>query len=198
MSFSTLPSSPSNSSPSMLRVLASRDQYRACHICLPGDEHRLAAILVDGKFYSLLKIVKEPQKALKICNLMVGKGKQLVVTKTTKGVAIWTHEPDAIVDSRTQTYLQTSRSSAPASSGEILAAPGQYQNCYIRVADLDDRLEAIQWNGRFYSLFKVTETRQQALELGNKLKRRGDIAVITQTPQGYSLWVWEPDARLVG
>lgn len=197
MSFSTLPSSPNNAAPSMLRVLASRDQYRACHIRLPGDDHRLAAVLVDGKFYSLLKIVKEPQKALKICNLMISKGKQLVVTKTTKGVAIWTHEPDAIVDSRTQQHLQTARSFSPESFAEILASPGQYQNCYIRVADLDDRLEAIQWKGQYYSLFKVAETRQQALELVSKLKRRGDTVVITPTRQGYSLWVWEPDARRV-
>lgn len=197
MSFSTLPSSTSNSSTSMLRVLASRDQYRACHIHLPGDDQRLPAVLVDGKFYSLLKIVKEPQKALKVCNLMIAKGKQLVVTKTTKGVAIWTHEPEAIVDSRTQKHLQIPQSASPELPNGILEVPSQYQSCYIRVADLDDRLEAIQWNGRYYSLFKVTETRQQVIELGNKLKRRGDAAVITQTSRGYCLWVWEPDARLV-
>jgi hypothetical protein len=179
----------------MLRVLASRDQYQACHIRLPGDDHRLAAVLVDGKFYSLLKIVKEPQKALKICNLMIGKGRQLVVTKTTKGVAIWTHEPDAIVESRTQKHLQTPRSTATVIPDSSLEVASQYQNCYIRVADLDDRLEAIQWNNRYYSLFKLTETRQQALEFVTKLKRRGDGVVMTQTSQGYRIWVWEPDAR---
>ncbi|MGI0487198.1 hypothetical protein ACN4EK_17285 [Pantanalinema rosaneae CENA516] len=197
MSFSTVPSSTGNSSPSMLKVLASRDQYRACHIRLPGDDHRMAAVLVEGKFYSLLKIVKEPQKALKICNLMIAKGRQLVVTKTTKGVAIWMYEPDAIVDSRTQKHLQAPRSAATELRSDSFVPPGQYQTCYIRVADLDDRLEAIHYNGRYYSLFKITETRQHALELGSKLQRRGDAAVMTQTSQRYCLWVWEPDARPV-
>lgn len=197
MPFSTLSQAAVPNPQSGLTILESRHQYRSCHIHLPGESERIAAIVVGEQFYSLFKVVRDWPKALKTGNLLVSKGQQVVLTKTGRGAAIWTWEPDAIVDARTQTHLQSVAQPTTLPTRAALISHDRYQRCQIRVSDLDDRLEAIQVDGKYYGLFKVVETSQQALELAMKLERRGDIVVITQTPQGETIWVLEPDARPV-
>lgn len=188
----------------MVKILESRHQYRSCHIRLPGEDQRFAAVMVDGKFYSLLKIVRDRQKALKICELLTAKGGDVVMTKTAKGDAIWLWEADAIADLPTlaqskATIAQpkaTPTSAASPPPYRLLTSPEQYQTCYIRIPDIGDRLEAIYVGGKYYSLFKAGQTAEQTVELAVKLCHRGDDVIVTKMPQGYALWVLEADAVL--
>jgi len=179
------------------KVLESRNQYRPCHISLLGDEHRSAAILVDSKYYGLVKVVKESQRALEICNRLSAKGTDAVITLIAKGYAIWLHEPDArpAPPMGSQSSSSNKRMNAPACT--VLDPYIQPRVCQIRVPDLAEPLRAIVIDGKYYGLFKVAEARSQALELAAKLGLRGDETVITKTDEGNAVWVFEPDAVLV-
>ena len=180
----------------MIKVLELRKQYRSCHIRLPGDDHRFPAVMVDDKFYSLLKVVNNRQKTLEICALLASKSKDVVVTKVAKGDAIWVWEADAIVEATTKKHLRSVPVAAKSLPCRILESSDHYQQCYIRIPDFNDRLEAIYLGGSYFGLFKVVETHEQALDLATKLKNRGDEVVITITPQQEAIWVLEPEAFL--
>lgn len=191
---STLPQSsaePPNTSP---KILESRTQYRSCHIRLPGDEQRMAAIVVNQNYYSLIKVCKDPRQALIICSRLFSNGHQALITKIAKGFAVWRLEPDAMVDSSRQKRPVASQVN-PSPTCKILTSPDQYQPCLIRVPDLDEQLQAILTDGKYYGLFKPVENRQQALEIAARLGRRGDDTIITKTEQGENVWVLEPEAR---
>jgi hypothetical protein len=79
------------------QILDSRNQYRFCHIHVPEELDRLAAIQVNGEYYSFFKVVKERQKALQVAIRLVDKGHEVVITPLAKGEVIWTLEPEAWV-----------------------------------------------------------------------------------------------------
>jgi len=81
------------------KILESRDQYRSCHICLPEEEYRVAAVIVDGRYYSLAKVVQDRLRSLEIAKRLLAAGTEAVITKLAKGYAIWRLEPDAYTES---------------------------------------------------------------------------------------------------
>jgi len=178
------------------KILESRSQYRACHICLPGETQRMAAIVFDDRFYSLFKVVKHRQKALELCSRLAARGTETLITQTPKGDVIWTLEPDA--------YVEVKPNSSPAKAPPDLSLPSyrmlesrsEYRACHIRVPDLDKPLAALMVDSRFYGLFKIVDTQQHAIDLAARLERKGNESVITRVSQGYSVWVLEPEARL--
>lgn len=194
---STFPQSTEKSSLNP-RLLESRSQYRACHIRLPGDSHRTAAIFVEGKYYSLVKVAQSGQQTLEICRRLIMKGHQILITKIVKGYAIWVFEPEAVPETPICASAQPAPKSVISPTCRILSDQSRYQICEIRVPDLDDRLEAVLVDGQYYGLFKVVETRQQALEFAAKLGRRGDATIITKTQKGDAIWVREAEAQPVG
>ena len=182
------------------RILESRTQYQPCHIRVPDLDERIVAIRVDGKFYSLLKLVKDRQQALEIGNRLAHKGEVVMITGTVKGDAIWVLEPEAYLDlaapNALGTPLQSQAQPTSAGTTKILESRSQYHPCHIRVPDLDHRLSAIAVEGQYYSFFRVVKDRSQALEVANRLARRGDQATITSTAKGEVVWVLEPEAEL--
>ncbi|MDF0554744.1 hypothetical protein [Kamptonema sp. UHCC 0994] len=76
------------------KIIESRSQYRHCHITVPDLEHPVAALCVDGEFYSFLKAVKEAEKAIEIAAKLGNSGDKTVITKTPKGYVIWVKEPE--------------------------------------------------------------------------------------------------------
>lgn len=77
---------------------------------------------------------------------------------------------------------------------EILEAKSQYQHCHIYVPDLEQRLSAIYANSKYYSFLKIVPNRSKALEIAARLQQRHDEPILTITPKGYAIWVWEPEA----
>lgn len=169
-----------------VRVIESRHQYQPCHIQTPDVEARVAAIELDGKYYSFFRVEANQSAALKLASRLQQRGDVPIVTQIPKGYAIWVLEPDA------------RRVSASTASYKILQEQNQYRLCYIRVPDLEKPLAAILFEGKYYSSFRTIEDLQPAQQIIQKLSHRGDKIVVTKTADGFGIWVLEPDATLAG
>lgn len=187
-----------HSSPTSLKILDSRNQYRSCHIRVPDQDKRLAAIQVGEKYYSFFKVVKDTQQAQEIYTRLARRGDETVVTKTVKGLAIWVWEPEFFLeksDLELAAKDQKQTVSVNFAPVRVLESRGQYQPCHVRVPDLDKRLAAILVDGKYYGLLKVVRDEQQAFELAARLEKRGNETIIVRNARGYTVWVLEPDAQ---
>lgn len=79
------------------KILELRSQYKSCRIRVPDLEQPVAAILVDGEYYSFFKAVKEAEKVLTIVAKLGNRGDSTAITKTASGYAIWVIEPESDV-----------------------------------------------------------------------------------------------------
>ncbi len=173
-------------SPPRFKILESRSQYRSCHIQVPNESGRLAAIQVGDQYYSFFKVVKERQKTLQVAARLVYRGDEVVITHVSKGDVIWVLEPDA-----------GSQTEKPANRlYEILHDDWEYESCMILVPDIAQSLEAISTSGKYYSLLGVVKDREAAIELADRLTQKGSETLITLSDRGFSVWVLEPDACL--
>ncbi len=186
----------SNHASHPLPILRSRQEYRSCHVRLPGSSERVAAIAHNGQYYSFFRVEKTEDRAREIGDRLLRKGHTVLLTQTPKAYAVWILEPEAEVASISATAGTHVATPKLATALRVLNSPTQYQPCYIRVPDLEKRLVAICYQSQYYSLFKVLDDLPQALELINRLRYRGDETVITHTAKGFALWILEPDATL--
>lgn len=168
-----------------VRVIEFRHQYQPCHIQTPDVEARVAAIELDGEYYSFFRVEANQFAALKLASRLQQRKDVPIVTQIPKGYAIWVLEPDA------------RRVSASTASYQVLQAQ-KYRLCYIRVPDLEQPLAAILFEDKYYSSFRTIEDLQPAQQIIQKLSHRGDEIVITKTADGFGIWVLEPDATLAG
>lgn len=183
----------SNSNQTNYKILDTRSQYKRCRIRVPDLPEPLPAIQVDDKYYSLLKVVPDRQKALTIAERLIDRGDAIVIVKTPKGDAIWVWESDAYL-------LEASSGNSPAANPPVeltnyqILEPHQYKRCHVRVPDLEKRLAALKVDDLYYSFFKVLPDRENAEQVISQLQNKGDRLVVTQTPKGYAIWVLEPEA----
>lgn len=77
------------------KLFLDREDYQTCHIQLPDDEGRLAAIAIQDKLFSLFKIVSDRNKALDILARLYDAGDNAAITEIPKGFSIWIEEPTA-------------------------------------------------------------------------------------------------------
>ncbi|MCY7278131.1 MAG: hypothetical protein LH702_31445 [Phormidesmis sp. CAN_BIN44] len=169
------------------KILESRSQYQSCHIRVPDESDRLAAIQVGDQYYSFFKVVKERQKTLQVAARLVYRGDEVVITHVSKGDVIWVLEPDA----------RLNPTEKPANRlYKILQDDWEYESCVISVPDIAQPLEAIFATGKYYSLLRVVKDREAAIELADRLTQKGNETVITQSDRGFSIWVLEPDAYM--
>ncbi|MCY7273729.1 MAG: hypothetical protein LH702_08275 [Phormidesmis sp. CAN_BIN44] len=167
------------------KILESRSQYRSCHIRVPDESDRLAAIQIGDQYYSFFKVVKERQKTLQVAARLVYRGDEVVITHVSKGDVIWILEPDAGSQKKPASHLY-----------KILQDDWEYESCVISVPDIAQPLEAIFTSGKYYSLLRVVRDREAAIELADCLTQKGNETVITQSDRGFSIWVLEPDAHM--
>jgi hypothetical protein len=177
------------------KILESRHQYHPCHIQVPDVDKRLAAILVEEKYYSFFKVVRDGQQALEVAAKLSHRGDEITITQTKKGYGIWIWEPEASASAPSDRPQSPVRHSVLATS-KILVFGNQYQVRQVRVPDLEQLLMAILVDQKYYSFFKAAENGQQALEIAAKLSQKGDELVITFEQQGYGIWVEELEAYL--
>ncbi|MBD1912351.1 MULTISPECIES: hypothetical protein [unclassified Leptolyngbya] len=181
-------------------ILESRTLYRSCHIVLTETGERMPAINYGNQFYSFFRSERDRARALELATKLRQRDHLPLLTQTPKGFAIWVFEPDALLAS--QQAIAQSFTDADSSYDELdssyrlLTSTDSYQTCEISVPDLDKRLSAILYEGRFYSLFKTVDDLQQACQIINRLSYRGDETVIIQSAEGMSLWILEPDGFL--
>jgi hypothetical protein len=160
----------------------------------------VAAVVVNDKYYSLVKVVQDRARSLEIAKRLTSVGKAAVITRLAKGYAIWRLEPEAYVDacprlpSPTPSQAFSQITDVPAC--KILESRSDYKACHISLPDSDQRLAAVLFDGKYYSLLKVATTQQQALTLAARLQRKDVGALITRAVQGYAVWCLEPNAIL--
>ena len=182
-----------NPNPTNYKILDSHSQYRRCRIRVPDLRDPLSAICVDDKYYSLVKVVPEREKAFKILERLIDRGDEPVLIQIPKGYSIWVWEPEAYPEPPSKSSHRTPTSPPGLANYKILER-NQYRACHVRVPDLKKRIAAINVNGNYYSFFKVFPDPDKAKEVVVQLSERGDLLAITQTPKGYAIWVFEPEA----
>jgi hypothetical protein len=188
------PHSLSENSVPSTRILESRNEYRTCHIHVPDQDNRLAAVLVNKKYYSFFKVVKSEQQALEVCRRLANRGDATVITKTVKGYGVWVLEPEALFSDPSKTTQPQIPLQEISAKCRVLESRNQYQPCHVRVPDLDKRLAAVQVGGRYYSLLKVAKDEEHAVEIAARLINRGNEAIVIKNVKGYTIWVLEPEA----
>jgi hypothetical protein len=176
------------------KILKNRNQYLACHICVPDSEQCLAAIFLEKAYYSFFKFEKDAHRAMQVAAKLIRRGDVSVITEIPKGFAIWVLEKEAELAQSVQATRSLIEPIKPLC--DILTSRSQYRPCHIRVPDLEKPLAAIAFNGNFYSLFRVVEEVQQAKQVIVRLSHRKDSTVVTKSMRGYGIWVLEPEGYI--
>jgi len=171
-----------------------RAQYRSCHIQLPDDHQRLAAICVNGKYYGFFKLVKDRQKTLQVAARLVYRGNDVMITETVKGDILWVYEPDA----QTKTLPPNSPIRKVSDDGlwRILESLQDYQVCQICVPDVAKPLEAIVVDHKYYGFMRRVRSEEEAIEFANRLAKKGNESIITKRDRTCAIWILEPDATI--
>jgi hypothetical protein len=174
------------------KILSSRNQYSPCHIQVPDSPARLAAIAVDSRYYSFFKLVSDRTKTLQIAAKLVYRGDDVAITQTPKGDVIWIYEPEAQTGSSIP--VKTMKKQSDAELWRILDSERDYQPCQIRVPDMAKPLAAICVDRQYYSFMRMVRNEAQAIELVERLAKKGNAAMITVNGRSCAIWVLESDA----
>lgn len=174
-------------------ILTQQTEYERCHLSLPDEDTPIAGIKFKGDYYSFFKVVVTLDRANQLVDRLVNKGSRAVVTSIPKGFCIWVYEATAKASSRKKGTTSTK----PPQAIRILKSDRDYRPCQILVPDLDKPLTGIAYNEQFHSLLRMVRDEAQAMELAQKLERKGNSTIITVSAYGYSVWVLEPEARSI-
>ncbi len=77
---------------------------------------------------------------------------------------------------------------------KILNDRDSQSRCQIRVPDLDQPLEAIYLEGRYYGLMKSFTDKQKMLDMVERLGQKQEDIVLASQGNGVAIWIWEPNA----
>lgn len=198
MSFPVRPVSASSIADlSRCKILESRDQYRTCHVRVPDSEKWLAAIVLNDRYYSFFKLVKDSQKALQIAAKLVYRGDEVAITRTIKGDAVWIYEPEAKEGKALNTPSNSLRTSASNSElWRILDSEHEYRPCQIRVPDVAKPMTAIYNDRQYFSHLGTVCEQTQAIELAERLSNKGHAVRITKHELAWAIWVLESEASI--
>jgi hypothetical protein len=174
------------------KILSSRNQYSPCHIQVPDAQERLAAIAVDTRYYSFFKLVSDRAKTLQIAAKLVYRGDDVAITQTPKGDVIWIHEPE--VQAGGSVPVNSARKQSHPGLWRILESEQEYQTCQIRVPDMAKPLAAICVDRQYYSFMRMVRNEAQAIDLAERLAKKGNAAIITVNGQSCAVWVLESEA----
>ena len=181
---------------STINILTSRLQYQTCHIWVPDMLQRIAAICVRGHYYSYFKIASNQKQALQIADKLSRRNDPSIITQIPKGYAIWVLEPTAQQDKSAPIDRLASDAALNPENSNSLKILKHPPTCKIRVPDLEGTLSAVSIDGQYYSLFQAVQDWEELQRIIAILKRRGDKTAIAQIDQKYTIWVWEPEAKL--
>jgi len=77
------------------QILQDDGEYEPCVISVPDIAQPLEAVFTSGKYYSLLRVVKDREAAIELVDRLTQKGNETVITQSDRGFSIWVLEPDA-------------------------------------------------------------------------------------------------------
>jgi hypothetical protein len=78
----------------------------------------------------------------------------------------------------------------------VLTQRQQYVPCHLRLPEEPIPMAGVSFQEDYYSFFKVVPTLDRAKQLVDRLAERDNRSIITTTPKGYVLWVYEAKAIL--
>jgi hypothetical protein len=172
-------------------ILTNRARYHTCYVEVPEEPKPLSAITALGQYYSFARLYPTLEKALASSDRLLDKDFLSIITSTPKGFIVWRWEPDAKLVKKYR-----DRGKSPKGYCKLLRIETKLPVCEVRVPDLDKNLTAIRVSGQFYGLLKSVNTREEAVELGQKLSFWGDQILVTPKKKGFALWIYEPNAKL--
>ena len=77
-------------------ILASREQYQTCRICVADAPEHLLAILFEGQYYRFVKVMADSEQALSVAARLDQRGESTVITSADDRFAVWELAPDAL------------------------------------------------------------------------------------------------------
>lgn len=174
--------------------LVSRSQYQTCHVKLEGDNQPLGAIHVQGQNYGFLRKVEDATQAFRLLLKLNSQDTAVTLTQSAVGYMVWTLEPNS-----TPTKPLPPRSPLQTEPKPFYLFEAEREDfCQIRVPDLEQELVAATVMGQYYSIFKVEEEADKALEIVGRLTQQGDEITVAMTRKGYAICVLEPEAIFQG
>lgn len=180
------------------KLFTSRDGYTTGHIYIPEEDHRLSAIAFDNQYYSFFRALNDPTKALGILMKLTARGDQVALTPTSRGYALWVHEPDALpalpvgIAPRVLPPIF-----GPADCWVMSDRQPGYRTCSLRVPDLRDAVPGLTNEQKLYSLYRRESSPDAAIRLAARLTQRGDESILLVSTAGYAICIYEPGATLV-
>ena len=183
-----------------IKLLTQRGDYATCHIQIPEETQRLAAIALDGKFYSFFRALKEPTKALGLLLKLTARGNQVAMTRTRTGYVTWVYEPaGSLATSDKQIVPRViPLVFGPADCWIVGERQPGYRVCSLKVTDLPDAIFGLASSRqKFYSLYRREKDPAEALKIAARLTKRGDETTILVRKEAYILCVYEPAAKLL-
>ncbi len=194
MFISPLSPDTSTSTCEAVKILIQRDQYETCHITISGERDRLAAVALNGQFYSFFRSSTDLATTLKLVMKLTHRGDAVVLTQTKTGHVIWLAEPDGQVSAPLK---KLSPSIGPADCWILNDSQSGYGPCTLQVPDLPDTVPGIAMGQKLFSLYRRDRDGSNALKLAGRLTQRGDEVVILLTQGTYVLCVREPAATII-
>jgi hypothetical protein len=173
-------------------ILTDRRRYHTCFVDLPGEDKPVAAIEVIGKYYSYARFATTEEKAFETTMRLLDKHRLSLITQVPKGYVVWMFEPDA------QLAAKNAKPSKDGFCKLLKVEASTVPTCQIHVDDLDKPLTAIQVSGQFYVLLKSVRDREEAVELGRRMSRRGAKILVTPKKKSFALWIYEKDCPTNG
>ncbi|UBF23632.1 hypothetical protein K9N68_17810 [Kovacikia minuta CCNUW1] len=79
---------------------------------------------------------------------------------------------------------------------DLLLEHTAVKTCHISLPDMPKPVGAIAYDNRFYSYVKFYPTLEAAQRASDRMKKLGNLFILTRVPKGLVLWVFEPDAQL--
>lgn len=177
------------------KLLIYKGQYSPCHIKVPDVDTKLAAINIDGRYYSLFRQFDDATAVIQTFHKLSNSGgEELALTQQHNGrYVMWVLElaAQALKGRRKQGLAWPTYGPANCL---MLGDAKQYHQCYVQVPDVMQPLVAVHYDDRFYSVCKPGLEAADALDLAAKFTRRGNDSAIASTQKGYAVCLWEPEA----
>jgi hypothetical protein len=179
------------------KFLSSRQQYRSCRIHVPDLDRHVAAVSLDGQYYSFFKVAPDAETALKLVFKLNTHGDHMVMIESTKGYQVWIWEQEA-TPVRSPKGFQPQPALKLVPTCQLVSDESHARAVLVRVPDLDKPVPALQVGTRYFSIFRETDDPTEVLELANKLSVQAldDFAIAYQEPF-YRVCLLEPEARLL-
>lgn len=85
----------------------------------------------------------------------------------------------------------------PPSGGTPVVWQQRVKRCHIQLPDSPEPIGAIAHDDKYYSFVRFFSTIEAAERGAQRLIDKGNEVLITPTPKGFVLWVYEPEATRV-